>query len=154
MIHAPSKEKLFCANLDGSVVPVSVASGQLLLTQTGLARGYKLQGKGFMARMASGNTALVFIGGGFDPEKGQFPAHVHNLSCAAGGGGHYKIEADVAQVIPGNEMWLELNGGNAGFVRSIQLHRDHLARPEAQSIIIHDPEDKARIACMDLVTQP
>jgi hypothetical protein len=26
----------------------------------------------------------------------------------------------------------------------------HRARPEAQSIVIHDPSDGARIACLDL----
>jgi hypothetical protein len=73
---------------------------------------------------------------------------VHNAPCAVGnGGGHYQHvvggPVDVA-----NEIW-------PGFTTNASGHgnghaaNDFWARPEAQSVVIHDT-DGARIACADL----
>jgi hypothetical protein len=79
-----------------------------------------------------------------------YPIHVHDLSCAlSSGGAHYKIDPQIATAEQTNEIWLNLTtdvNGNGNQQASVA----HLARAEAGSIVIHDP-DLSRLACIDLL---
>jgi hypothetical protein len=78
-----------------------------------------------------------------------YPAHVHNLPCRLGGGGHYKFNESVSGAVESNEIWVPIQtqrrGAGRGFARV-----PHTARAEAASIVVHDPADGARLACIDL----
>jgi Cu-Zn family superoxide dismutase len=76
--------------------------------------------------------------------------HVHDHSCGLlSGGGHYKIDPSITTAQQTNEIWLNLttDGSGAG-TQTISV--SHLARPEAGSIVIHDP-DASRLACINLL---
>ena len=78
-----------------------------------------------------------------------YGAHVHNLPCDLGGGGHYKNDPDVPTAEEDNEIWLSFTTNNQGNGLG-QGTGDFLARPEAQSIVVHNPGG-LRIACADLI---
>lgn len=48
-----------------------------------------------------------------------------------------------------NELWLDLAVTEAG-VAATSAWFPHLARSDAQSIVVHDPTDGARLTCIDL----
>lgn len=105
-------------------------------------------GKALMVRTAGEGTSVdVFLSGlGEEPE---YPAHVHDLPCDQGGGAHYKIDTGVAGTVAENEIWPTVaanpNGTGLGGAET-----DHVARPDAQSVVVHNPADGSRIACADL----
>ena len=75
--------------------------------------------------------------------------HVHDHSCALNsGGGHYLIDTNIASGDQNNEMWLNLTTDATG-AGTQTVTVDHIARPEAAAIVIHDP-DSTRVACIDL----
>ena len=148
VVHAPDGTRLACATLTNDDVETVKTQGEFLTTATGLARGYALDGTVTMLRKPQGHTFV------FSKVKGlasgtSYSAHVHNLPCRLGGGGHYKLDDEIAEVIKENELWPILNG-SYGSARGFDYALNHIARPEAQSVVIHDPEDGARIGCADL----
>lgn len=128
---------------------VEVTSGRFHSTELGAERGYDVHGAATMMRSDAdgGQTVVRSHATGLDRNT-TYKSHVHNGPCAAGGGGHYQHDAggDVDAV---NEIWptLATNGGGTG---SGYATHDHRARVDAQSIVIHDPDDGGRIACLDL----
>jgi hypothetical protein len=78
-----------------------------------------------------------------------YPVHVHNSPCGVNNaGGHYQ------HVLGGvvdryNEIWPGFTTNRAGLGNGNAEHAFR-ARPEAQSVVIHDT-DGARIACADLI---
>jgi LVIVD repeat len=104
--------------------------------------------------------ALVF---GLDGRT-TYGAHLHNAPCSAAdpGGGHYKNDL-LGEAMPPNELWLSstddpLAGiiSNRGGVARGEGSADWIARPEAQSVVIHQippggtPAGGPKIACADL----
>jgi hypothetical protein len=98
----------------------------------------------------SGRTTVLIHARGLQPNR-TYPVHVHNLPCSATppGGSHY-------QHVPGgavdavNEIWprITTNGRGAGTGKATHGNR---ARPDAQAIVIHNPDDTSiRLACVDL----
>jgi Cu-Zn family superoxide dismutase len=76
--------------------------------------------------------------------------HVHDHSCGLlSGGGHYKIDPTITTAQQSNEIWLNLTTDASG-AGTQTVSVNHLARPEAASIVIHDP-DTQRLACIDLL---
>jgi hypothetical protein len=129
-----------------------VTQGTPLNTKTGVERNYDITGKASMKRLASGDTGKTMVDlrvEGLQPNA-KYPVHVHNLPCAEkGGGGHYQHEKG-GKVDDVNEIWLTFTSDSSG-AGSSQAEHSHVARPDAQSIVIHDSTaDKARIACIDL----
>ncbi len=124
-----------------------VTNGELQTFATGLLRGYEISGRAQMVRTADGRTITFVEVQGLAPNT-TYPAHVHNLPCNVNnGGGHYQnVVGGPANDI--NEIWLgfttNANGHGNGHATN-----DFTARPEAQSVVIHDT-DGARIACADL----
>lgn len=125
-------------------------------TPAGSVAGYDIHGFVKMTIRSAGTVVRVKVSG-LDPEK-VYGSHLHNGTCASGGGGHYQDIAGGA-VTPPNELWLSSNG--AGLVPN----RGGVARGEgwatwrarvsgdstnARSVVVHEPGSGARIACADL----
>lgn len=79
-----------------------------------------------------------------------YPTHVHNAPCAAPtyGGSHYQ-HGPSGGVSAVNEIWptVQTNGQGNGLGLVTHAHR---ARPDAMSIVIHQPGTNNRLACVDL----
>ncbi len=148
VVHATNGARIACADLLSTAKTASVTRGKFLTTAVGLSRGFDIDGDVLLLRQASGATFVRSIATGLKPFE-TYPSHVHNLPCRLGGGGHYKIDPSVPGVIEENEIWPALRA-YPGKAIGFDFARGHTARPEAQSVVVHDPEDGARLACADL----
>ncbi len=131
---------------------VQLTEGSPEITKKGVERNYNITGKASMKRLHTGENETTIVDlhvEGLHPNE-KYPTHVHNLPCGEkGGGGHYQHEKG-GKVDDVNEIWLTFTA-NASGSGSSQAEHGHVARPDAQSIVIHDSTlDKARIACIDL----
>ncbi|HSJ70566.1 MAG TPA: hypothetical protein VLA29_02845 [Acidimicrobiia bacterium] len=127
-----------------------VTTGRFATTATGEALGYDITGVAIMVQLPAGEdgrTQVRVAVRGLDAMD-TFPAHVHNATCASGGGGHYQHDVGGA-VDAVNEIWPTISTNRVGAGNGSALH-GHWARPEAQSIVIHHPETGARLACAQL----
>ena len=119
------------------------------LLPDGVTRGMdSLLGTATMIRELSGLTRIQLTVSGA-PADSSFKVHVHNLSCAEGGGSHYKIDTSIADPVESNEMWLTLATDGAGAAQYSHAWAT-IARPDAASIVLHDASDNAKVACIDL----
>jgi hypothetical protein len=125
-----------------------VTHGRFDTTQKGQVRGYDIRGHAVMIRtdVEGGRTVVVSVARGLEPNT-TYGSHVHDAPCSTGGGGHYQHTVGGA-VDDENEIWPTLHTNGRGVAVAKATH-DHRARPDAQSIVIHDG-DGARVACLDL----
>lgn len=131
---------------------VLMTKGIPVVTQQGVERNYMVTGTASMKRLPSGSNGTTIANlhvKGLHPNE-KYPTHVHNLPCRQkSGGGHYQNERG-GKVDNINEIWLTFTTDAMGNGSSEARH-GYVARPDAQSIVIHDSTpDKARIACIDL----
>ncbi len=124
----------------------TVTRGEFHTTAAGAALGYDIGGHATMVRTAAGTTIVMSHPTGLTPGV-TYGSHVHNAPCETGGGGHYQHVVGGA-VDDVNELWPIVSGNPAGNATGRATHA-HTARPEAQSIVIHQPGTGARIACLD-----
>lgn len=126
------------------------SSGTLNVTPDGMTGGFDMvAGRVGMIREATGYTSVRIEVTGL-PAGGTFAAHVHAQACADDvGGGHYKIDDTVMEVVEANEIWpnvtVDMDGLGIGYARV-----NHYARVDARSIVIHEPMNADKIACADL----
>ena len=149
---------LALALIVGAAVPAyaegaEVTSGRFVTLPGGEGLGYEISGVAVMVRAPArgGTTAVMAIVRGLEGDT-TYPTHVHNAPCSASpaGGGHYQHQVD-GSVDAVNEIWPTVETGHGGVGIGMARH-DHRARAEAQSIVIHYPQDTAiRLACVDLV---
>lgn len=143
-----TKPKVACANLTRSYPGLDTSGGETLLAD-GISRLPDLTASASMERSLAGWTRVTLDVSGLDADT-DYKAHVHNLPCSVeSGGGHYMINPDEAADLETNEMWLTLSADGAG-AASDSMWVSHIGRTDAQSVVIHDPADKARLACVDL----
>jgi hypothetical protein len=125
-------------------------------TPAGSAAGYDIHGSVKMTIGSSGTVVRANVVG-LDPAK-VYGSHLHNGTCASGGGGHYQ-HVEGGAVVPPNELWLSTNGAglatNAGGVAhgagtATWIARVSSASTNARSVVVHEPGSGARIACADL----
>jgi large repetitive protein len=124
--------------------------------------GLTIEGIAQITRSDDG-TAVKVVVRGLEPGA-TYAAHLHNAPCsdANPGGGHYKDDPAGASVPP-NELWLSSTSdpmagitSNAGGVAFGRGSADWVARPEAQSVVIHfippggNTAGGPKIACADL----
>ncbi len=133
-----------------------VFHGRFDETATGAGLGYDIVGAALMIVGPNG-TRVHAVARGLDPAT-TYGSHLHNGSCASGGGGHYQDQEGGA-VTPPNELWVTNVG--AGLVplpagvavgsgsAAWQARTSSTAQTNARSIVIHEPGG-ARIACADL----
>ena len=128
----------------------------------GAAMGLEIEGFAELTRSADGTTAKVVVRG-LDPAT-TYAAHLHDAPCSAAnpGGAHYKDDP-AGPAMPPNELWLSSQPNpmagirsNSGGVAHGRGSADWVARPEAQSIVIHyippggTTAGGPKIACADL----
>ncbi len=112
------------------------------------ARGIVVGGSALMHRRMDGITVVELDVTGLPPNA-EHPVHVHDKPCdVAEGGAHYFIDPAGPEGVE-NEIWPNVVA-NASGAGSRTLAVEHLARAEAQSLVIHDGADNARLACVDL----
>jgi hypothetical protein len=124
-------------------------------TATGAALGYDLHGSVKMTIGPDGTGVAVSVAG-LDPAK-VYGSHLHDGTCASGGGGHYQ-DVEGGAAAPPNELWLTTSGTvlepNPGGVARGSGSATWRARTSgdttlARSVVVHEPGG-ARIACADL----
>ena len=125
-------------------------------TSAGADLGYDIHGSAKMTIHSDSTAAKVNVSG-LDPAK-IYGSHLHNGTCASGGGGHYQ---DVVGPLatPPNELWLTNSGltlvSNPGGVAHGAGTATWAARvvsataTNARSVVVHEPGG-SRIACADL----
>jgi hypothetical protein len=123
-----------------------IGSGKIRTTEAGAAAGLKISGK--VTLTAGEKSSSIFVEArGLAADVALYPAHVHNGTCADGGGTHYLLDP-AAAAGEANEVWPSLtnvNGSGTGIANVPKL-----LRPDAKSVVIHDPATKAKIACADI----
>ena len=128
----------------------------------GAAMGLEIEGFAELTRSADGTTAKVVVRG-LEPAT-TYAAHLHDAPCSAAnpGGAHYKDDP-AGPAMPPNELWLSSQPDPTAGIRSNSGGTAHgrgsaewVARPEAQSIVIHyippggTTAGGPKIACADL----
>lgn len=130
--------------------------GVFVETTAGSALGYDIHGSVKMTIDAAGTTVRANVSG-LDPHK-VYGSHLHNGTCASGGGGHYQ-DVEGGAVVPPNELWLSTSGAglvpNDGGVAHGEGSATWMARVSgtstaARSVVVHEPGSGARITCADL----
>jgi hypothetical protein len=125
-------------------------------TSAGSSAGYDLHGSAKMTIGPSGTVVRVNVSG-LDPHK-VYGSHLHNGTCASGGGGHYQ-DVEGGATVPPNELWLSSGGvglaPNPGGVAhgagsAVWQARVASAATNARSVVVHEPGSGTRIACADL----
>lgn len=142
VIHDPVTPtiRLACADL--------TTDQDIQSTTVGLDRARNVTGFANLVRQPTGITTVSLTAAGLMPNIA-YQAHVHDRPCQiAAGGAHYKLD-EAAPASEANEIWLRFTTDAAGSATA-NTSVKHLARPEAQSIVIHDPADAGRLACADL----
>lgn len=143
VIHNPvGGAKMACANLTGG-------GGSFLPMEAGLTKNRIIFGKAIIDRQLNGGTTFTVQVNGLAPNT-VYMSHVHQKPCAVdAAGGHYKVDASQAAATAANEIWISLTSDASGAATSI-ITAPHIARPDAMSIVIHDPTDSSKLACADL----
>ena len=159
--HPPTYKRIFAQPLAYLIVLVlflalalpglasggEVTRGNFLTFADGVGRGYDIAGHAQMTRTADNQTIVSTHATGLAANT-TYGVHVHNRACnASNGGGHYQ-NIPGGSVDPYNEIWPVFTTGPAGIGDGKAVHAFY-ARPEAQSVVIHDVDGK-RIACADL----
>ena len=127
-------------------------------TALGWGAGYDIHGSVKMTIGPAGTVVKVNVSG-LDPAK-EYGSHLHNGTCASGGGGHYQDVVSTTDVTPPNELWLSSRGEavlvpNPGGVAHGAGAATWPARissdsTNARSVVVHEPVTGVRIACADL----
>lgn len=126
-------------------------------TEAGAALGYDIHGSARLTIRSKGTVARVKVNG-LEP-GGNYGSHLHNGTCASGGGGHYQ-DVEGGATTPPNELWLtnrkgylvpKRSGVARGSGRATWTPRLSSTATNARSIVVHEPDTGVRIACADLL---
>jgi hypothetical protein len=143
--------------------PVSKQWGEFQTLPDGTAMGLEIRGFAVITRSSRG-TNVWAAAWGLGPRT-TYGAHLHNAPCSLPGnpgGAHYKDDP-AGPSVPPNELWLSSTrdplAGMTSNRAGVALGRgsaDWVARPEAQSVVIHaippggTTAGGPKIACADL----
>jgi Cu/Zn superoxide dismutase len=136
--------------------------GEFTTLPDGTAMGLEIEGVATIKRTQSGTVVKAHLRG-LQPRT-TYGAHLHNAPCSAPnpGGGHY-MDDPAGPPVPPNELWLSstsdpmagITANSRGVARG-RGEADWVARPEAQSVVIHaippggTTAGGPKIACADL----
>lgn len=136
--------------------------GRFTTLPAGASMGLSVKGIAQIKRTADGTTVKIHVRG-LEPRT-TYAAHLHNAPCSAAnpGGGHY-MNDPAGPGVPPNELWLSSTAdptrgvrANAGGVAHGRGSAEWVARPEADSVVIHaippggSTAGGPKIACADL----
>jgi hypothetical protein len=112
-----------------------------------------MHGAVLMVRTAAGNTTAEVNVEGLTPNT-TYQAHVHALPCEVNtADGHY-MRDPTAAAGQANEIWTPFTTDADGVGRT-SVTVNHYARPDAMSLVIHDPAaNNAKMACANLAPAP
>ena len=128
----------------------------------GTKMGLRIRGFALITRSSRGTDVKALVWG-LDPRT-TYGAHLHNAPCSDPnpGGGHY-MDDPAGPPMPPNELWLSSSGDPMAGITSNAIgiafgrgSADWVARPEAQSVVIHfippggTTAGGPKIACADL----
>ena len=145
----------------GSPAEAATSAGRFTTLPAGEDLGLHVNGVAVLRRTADGTSGRVVLRG-LDPGL-VYAAHLHNQPCGLGAGGtHYKDVTSGAGAPP-NELWFSssddpfagITANRGGVARGFGAV-DWVARPEAQSVVIHQvvaatgTSGGPKIACADL----
>ena len=152
---------LLAVLVPGSPADAATTVGRFATLPAGEGLGLEIDGVAVLWRTADATTGMVVVRG---VEPGLvYAAHLHNQPCGLGAGGtHYK-NVTTGVGAPPNELWYSSSGdpfagvvaNRAGVARG-SGGADWVARPEAQSVVIHQivpatgTSGGPKIACADL----
>ena len=145
----------------GSPAEAATSVGRFVPLPAGETLGLEVDGVAVLRRTADATSGRVVLRG-LDPGM-VYAAHLHNQPCGLGAGGsHYKDDTAGAGAPP-NELWFSSSDdpfagvtANRGGVARGSGAADWVARPEAQSVVIHQvvpatgTSGGPKIACADL----
>ena len=136
--------------------------GEFTTLPAGAAMGLEIDGVATIKRTQNGTVVKVRVRG-LQPRT-TYGAHLHNAPCSNPdlGGGHYKHDP-AGPSVPPNELWLSstrdpmagITANSRGVARG-RGEADWVARPEAQSVVIHSippggtTAGGPKIACAEL----
>lgn len=131
----------------GKVPGATLSSGSFQLLDTA-PEGYQdVSGTAILARHGGGTTVTVEFRG-LKPDT-RFISHVHQGSCAGGGGEHYKFDP-AGGGLPPNEIHLEFTSTPEG-TGYTTTENDRTAGPQARSVVVHPRELSGNpVACASL----
>jgi Cu/Zn superoxide dismutase len=148
VVEGEPPPKVACADLVRPSYPGAATSGDAQVLPGGQAKSLTITGSATMSRTLAGVTQLTLNAAGLEANA-EYGVHVHAMPCSVGeAGGHYKFDTAVADPVETNEIWLKLSTDASG-AASDTGWVNHLARGDAQSLVIHDAE-KTKMACFDL----
>lgn len=145
----------------GSPAEAATTVGRFSTLPAGDTLGLEVDGVAVLRRTSGGTSGRVVLRG-LEPGL-VYAAHLHNQPCGLNAGGsHYKDVAAGAGAPP-NELWFSSSGdpfagvsANRGGVARGFGAAEWVARPEAQSVVIHQvvpatgTSGGPKIACADL----
>jgi hypothetical protein len=146
----------------GSPAEASTSAGRFTNLPAGDDLGLDVNGIAVLRRTSDGTSGRVVLRG-LDPGL-VYAAHLHNQPCGFNAGGsHYKDDVTSSVVRPPNELWFSssddpfagVTANRGGVARGFGA-AEWVARPEAQSVVIHQvvpvtgTSGGPKIACADL----
>lgn len=134
-----------CTNLTTKIL--MFRSGNFKPTDNGVALYGTLSGRAILETSKEGVTMATIAMKGLKANA-TYSNHVHNDTCANAGGGHYLHEIGGADNAI-NGIFPVFTTDSSGQVR-YTLSVNKIVRPDARSIVIHEPGSGAKIACADL----
>jgi hypothetical protein len=146
-IDLPTAPYLYmnCIDLDTKIL--MFRSGSFKPTDTGIALYGTLSGRAILETSKEGVTTASVVMSGLKANT-TYSNHVHNGLCANAGGDHYLHEIHGSDNAV-NGMFPVFTTDANGQVR-YTLSANKIVRPDARSIVIHEPGTGVKIACADL----
>ena len=147
--------KMACVDLKEPHVEPVAATGTFAPFAAAEALDNTITGSATLVRDMNGTIVNVNVTG-LSPAA-VYAAHVHALPCATTlAGGHYKKDPLILDPLETNELWPVIGNRPDGTVNNTVTIAQHVARADAQSIVIHrivegEPAPPPlKVACADL----
>jgi hypothetical protein len=145
----------------GSPAEAATSIGRFATLPAGEGLGLDVDGIAILRRTSEGTWGRVVLRG-LEPGL-VYAAHLHNQPCGLGAGGSHYRDVTSGVGAPPNELWFSSSGdpfagvlaNRGGAARGVGVV-DWVARPEAQSVVIHQvvaatgTSGGPKIACADL----
>jgi hypothetical protein len=140
-----SGEKIACADLTDNWL--AFRSGSFKTTETGTALYGSITGRAHLKISSDGESQVKLYVSGLKPSQ-SYGSHVHNGACESGGGGHY-LDDTAGKDEAANGLFPLFKTNSDGVGRGDAKNK-FIVRPDARSVVIHEPGTGERIACADL----
>lgn len=149
ILHDPqSNERIACADLVDN--KLAFRSGSFNATETGISLygDDAIEGRALLSISPMGSSIVELYISGLNSDT-SYASHVHNGTCASGGGGHYLQMMDGEDTAQ-NGLWPAFMTDTDG-VGLTEVVADFVVRNDARSVVVHQPVTGDRIACADLL---